>query len=215
MRFFTTLACTFVASISLVSAAHIHGRNALRMAKGLPPLPPRMTTRTDTARRDVPSGVSTPLFENGGFETGSGSPWILDEGAYRIEDPKRCRSGNYCGLLTVPPALSPTGFAAITYRMSLTPRTDYTVIFYDYFIKVDISGCTSRFTVDHNLQWSSTYTQDSTAYTQHSVTFTTSSDNNHEMVFSLLCPGQDSDGYWFIDDITLALATPSGAIRRK
>ncbi|KAH8817630.1 hypothetical protein DL96DRAFT_1684581 [Flagelloscypha sp. PMI_526] len=133
MRFFATLICALGASISVVSAAHIRGRNAFRMAQGLPPLPPRRTTRTDTARRDVPSGVSTPLLFDGDFEADSGSPWVYTGNAKRSDDPTLCRASSHCGLMQ--PDSTPGSESAIKYPMTLTHDTDYVMTFYEYFQK--------------------------------------------------------------------------------
>ncbi|KAH8824380.1 hypothetical protein DL96DRAFT_206652 [Flagelloscypha sp. PMI_526] len=213
MRFFTTLACTFVASISLVSAAHIHGRNALRMAKGLPPLPPRMTTRTDTARRDVPSGIPAPLFENGDFETRSNSPWVYSGTAISFFNSYYCHSGDSCGLMMFDEEAN----GVITYPISLAPNTDYTMTFYHNFEETTECECTPKFSADNRVQWSGlTYNQQSkTGYTQQTVTFTTSSDNSHEIAFYLSCTGFMASGKWYIDDVTLGLAAPTSTPDRN
>ncbi|KAH8817632.1 hypothetical protein DL96DRAFT_1684583 [Flagelloscypha sp. PMI_526] len=220
MRFFTTLACALGASVSVVSAAHTRGRNALRMAQGLPPLPPRMPTRIDTARRNLPSGISAPLLFDGDFEADSGSPWTYDYST-RSDDPTLCHSGSHCGLI------QPGSFGGgrIEYLVTLTPKTDYTLTFYERFQKDPAKDptdndveCFPTFAVDGGLKWEpqpqGSIAQPSTTYTQRTAAFTSSSSGIIKMSFMSNCFTYNT-GTWLIDDVSVALATPGNNPRRK
>ncbi|KAH8795227.1 hypothetical protein DL96DRAFT_1723176 [Flagelloscypha sp. PMI_526] len=217
MRFFATLICALGASISVVSAAHVRGRNALRMAQGLPPLPPRRTSRTDTARRNLPSSVSTPLLFDGDFEAESGSPWEYIHGSGRSGDSALCRSSSHCGRMT--PLQAGGGVGMIQYSMSLTPQTDYTLTFYEYFQgNQDYEDlCIPSLVIDNNFAWVPPYpgfTESSTGYSQHTVAFTTSSSGSFSMTFALNCYSLVM-GQWFVDDVSIAVATPVTTPARK
>ncbi|KAH8797878.1 hypothetical protein DL96DRAFT_894457 [Flagelloscypha sp. PMI_526] len=217
MHIFTALACALSASTSVVSAARIHGRNAQRMAQGLPPLPPRMTTRTDTARRNLPSGVPTSLLVDGDFETESDSPWYFGINAIRSDDSTLCQSGSHCALIQ--PGIVPMPYGYFQYPITLTPGTDYTVTFSDYFKDdpaYDVVSCNPSLSTGDITVWQpSPYTASSTTYSQQTATFTApSSDDNPSLYFTINCryPGHP---IWLVDDVTLTEALPVDAPGRK
>ncbi|KAH8795230.1 hypothetical protein DL96DRAFT_1826821 [Flagelloscypha sp. PMI_526] len=206
MRFFATLVCALGVSISVVSAAHIHGRNALRMVQGLPPLPPRRTTRTDTARRGLPSGASTSLMLDGDFEDDSSTSWIYEAPATRSSDSALCRDSSHCGLTYT------TG--RIKYTKTLSPYTNYKVTFYGYFQR-DLEYTTVKCNPYVNqmdngkifMQWPlEGHTDTSTGYTLQTTQFMTLANGILDLYFGLTCYG-GTQGQWFIDDVSVVVYT--------
>ncbi|KAH8795228.1 hypothetical protein DL96DRAFT_1256843 [Flagelloscypha sp. PMI_526] len=219
MHFFATLTCALCASLSVVSATHIQGRNALRLAQGLPPLPPRRATRTDSARRDLPSGISTPLLFDGDFETDSVSPWVYSPEARLSDDPTLRRSSSHCSLIQ-PVQQYATGY--FTHPMSLIPLTDYTVTFYERFQKNtadNVVECIYHFHIGDNVHpdvaiWTSPAAEPSDAFIQRTIAFSTSRISSYDMYFGLICSSENT-GTWLIDDVSLTMATPTDTPNRK
>ncbi|KAH8826457.1 hypothetical protein DL96DRAFT_1608024 [Flagelloscypha sp. PMI_526] len=171
-----------------------------------------MTTRTDTARRNVASGVPVPLFSDG-FEDGYDSPWAVGNALKLSDDTTRCHSGNYCGLIQ-PNGDWPSG--AFKLPTTLTPNTDYTLTFYEYFQAWDTTSCYLSVNLGDFSIWDhEVFTEASTAPTQQTVTFSTSESSDLDMYFHFGCPEDPRSGKWFVDDVALYAGTSGNTRRRK
>ncbi|KAH8795231.1 hypothetical protein DL96DRAFT_1723180 [Flagelloscypha sp. PMI_526] len=138
----------------------------------------------------LPSGVPVSLPYDGDFEADSDSPWVYGLNGKLIEDSTLCRSSSH--LLQATRALW-TG--SMKYPLTLSPYTQYTA-------PAPANGVVHLFLRLHRL------------IPKHTVEFTTSSSGSLDLLFSLLCDSGDT-GQWYIDDVTLALATPDNTPIRK
>ncbi|KAH8797877.1 hypothetical protein DL96DRAFT_1565181 [Flagelloscypha sp. PMI_526] len=211
MRFFTTLVYALTASVLMVSAARIQGRNALRMAQGLPPLPPRMSTRTGTARRTTPSSVLPLSFDSSFEDDSSTSPWIYGQNSERgtASDSTPANTGSHFGLMQVTDAsgLIDTSISWIRHPLTLITGANYALTFSEYFevISANSGSCNNVVLVDGSMIWSGTYSSTSTQYTQHSALPFTAKGTKPTLTFTTSCKWINYR--WLIDDVSVTMTS--------
>ncbi|KAH8824378.1 hypothetical protein DL96DRAFT_206594 [Flagelloscypha sp. PMI_526] len=209
MRFVATLACALAASVSVASAARIQGRNAQRMARGLPPLPPRMSSRTGTARRNTPSGIPQPSFDSSFEDDPSGSPWVYGPNTKRGEDSvsTRANTGSHFGLMQVTDGIDQHTEGQLEHPLTLVAGASYTLIFSENFQVTHNGGsCNNYVRVGDVDLWLSEMTSSATPsqYTLHTITFTAPGPNP-TLKFYSSCSYMNYN--WLIDDVSVTMSS--------